>query len=181
MFWVTVLRQYEALPNESGGVLLNIGRKDGFVPFLIHSATIIISKVERSVPETVMTPSTPYFTDEAVCLGSLAVPFFSIFVLSHHTDKGSSLSHRSINTVPKLFWLTFVLTRVFIVIFTFTVMHLAGAFIQVVYISFKVYILLVRALAHFADVCSVTHMLPQQLNERKDYTDHDYMLLALEA
>ncbi len=35
--------------------------------------------------------------------------FFSTFLLSHHLDKGSSLSHRSINTIPKLFWLTFVL------------------------------------------------------------------------
>ncbi len=34
---------------------------------------------------------------------------FPIFLLSHHLDKGSSLSHRSIKTVPKLFWLTFVL------------------------------------------------------------------------
>ncbi len=39
----------------------------------------------------------------------LQFPFFSTFLLSHHLDKGSSLSHRSINTVPKLFWLTFVL------------------------------------------------------------------------
>ncbi len=37
-----VLMQYEALPNESGGILLNIGRQDGFVPFQIHSATVII-------------------------------------------------------------------------------------------------------------------------------------------
>ncbi len=35
--------------------------------------------------------------------------FFSTFLLSHHLDKGSSLSHWSINTVPKLFWLTFVI------------------------------------------------------------------------
>ncbi len=35
--------------------------------------------------------------------------FFSIFLLSYHLDKGSSLSHWSINTVPKLFWLTFML------------------------------------------------------------------------
>ncbi len=35
--------------------------------------------------------------------------FFSTFLLSHHLDKGSSLSHRFINTVPKFFWLTFVL------------------------------------------------------------------------
>ncbi len=35
--------------------------------------------------------------------------FFSTLLLSHHLDKGSSLSHRFINTVPKLFWLTFVL------------------------------------------------------------------------
>ncbi len=37
------------------------------------------------------------------------VPFFSTVLLSRHLDKGSSLSHRSINTAPKLFWLTFVL------------------------------------------------------------------------
>ncbi len=111
VFWVTV-------PNESGGVFLNIGRQDGFVPFLIHSATVFISKVER-VCSRDMTPSTPCFTDEAVCLGSLAAPFFSIFVLSHHTDKGSSLSHRSINTVPKLFWLTFVLTNIYIYCYAF--------------------------------------------------------------
>ncbi len=40
---------------------------------------------------------------------NLQFPFFSAFYLSHHLDKGSSLSHRSINTVPKLFWLTFVI------------------------------------------------------------------------
>ncbi len=34
--------------------------------------------------------------------------FFLHILLSHHLDKGSSLSHRSINTVSKLFWLTFV-------------------------------------------------------------------------
>ncbi len=45
-----------------------------------------------------MTPPPPCFTDEAVCLG---------FLFSYHLYKGSSLSHRSINTVPKLFWLTF--------------------------------------------------------------------------
>ncbi len=38
--------------------------------------------------------------------------FFSTFLLSRHLDKGSSLSHRSINTVPKLFWLTFVQTLI---------------------------------------------------------------------
>ncbi len=71
-------------------------------------------KLRGPVPETAihahaMTPPPPCFTDEAVCLGSFAVPFFSTFLLSHHLDKGSSLSHRSINTVPKLFWLTFAL------------------------------------------------------------------------
>ncbi len=35
--------------------------------------------------------------------------FFSTFLLSHYLDKGSFLSHRSINTIPKLFWLAFVL------------------------------------------------------------------------
>ncbi len=35
--------------------------------------------------------------------------FFSTLLLSHHLDKGSSLSPLSINTVPKLFWLTFFL------------------------------------------------------------------------
>ncbi len=64
------------------------------------------------VPETAMyahamTPPPPCFTDEAVCLGSFAVPFF--LHIQHILDKGSSLSHRSINTDPKLFWLTFVL------------------------------------------------------------------------
>ncbi len=34
--------QYEALPNESGGIFVNIGRQDGLVPFQIHSATVII-------------------------------------------------------------------------------------------------------------------------------------------
>ncbi len=38
--------QYEALPNESGGIFLNIGRQDGFVHFQINSA--VISKVERT-------------------------------------------------------------------------------------------------------------------------------------
>ncbi len=34
--------QYEALPNESGVIFLNIGRQYGFVPFQINSATVII-------------------------------------------------------------------------------------------------------------------------------------------
>ncbi len=65
------------------------------------------------VPETAMhahtmTTPPPCFTDEAVSFGSFAVPFFSPH-FCFHLDIGSSLSHRSINTVPKLFWLTFVL------------------------------------------------------------------------
>ncbi len=43
-------------------------------------------------------PPPPCFTDEAVCLGSFVVPFFFSHN-SNHLDKGSSLSHRSINTV----------------------------------------------------------------------------------
>ncbi len=39
----------------------------------------------------------------------LQFPFFLHILLTHHLDKGSSLSNRSINTDPKLFWLTFVL------------------------------------------------------------------------
>ncbi len=71
-------------------------------------------KLRGPVPETAMhahamTTPLPCFTEEAGCLGSFAVPFLFTFLLSHHLDKGSSLSHRSINTVPKLFWLTFVL------------------------------------------------------------------------
>ncbi len=71
-------------------------------------------KMRGSVPETVMrahamTTPPPCFTDEPVILGSFSVPFFSKFLLSHHLDKSSSLSHRSINLVPKLFWLTFVI------------------------------------------------------------------------
>ncbi len=42
LFWVIVLMQYETLSNESGGIFLNIGRQDGFVPFQINSATVII-------------------------------------------------------------------------------------------------------------------------------------------
>ncbi len=84
--------------------------------FILRLSSYIKSsvKLRGPVPEAAMhvhvmtTP--PCFTDEAVCLGSFAVPFFSPhFLLSHHLGKGSSLSHRSINTVPKLFWLTFVL------------------------------------------------------------------------
>ncbi len=44
-----------------------------------------------------MTPPPPCFTDEAV----FAVPFFSTLLLSHHLDKGSSLSHRSIQHSSK--------------------------------------------------------------------------------
>ncbi len=42
VFWVIVLMQYEAYPNNPGGSFLNIGRQDGFVPFQIHSASVII-------------------------------------------------------------------------------------------------------------------------------------------
>ncbi len=82
VFWLIVLMQYEALPNESGGIFLNIGRQDSFVPFQIHSATVIIHSVISKVPETAMhahtvTPPPPCFTDEAVCLGSFEVPFLS--------------------------------------------------------------------------------------------------------
>ncbi len=35
--------QYEALPNESGGIFLNIGRQDDFVPFQMNSASVIIN------------------------------------------------------------------------------------------------------------------------------------------
>ncbi len=41
VFWVIVLMQYEA-PKESGGIFLNIAGQDGFVPFQINSATVII-------------------------------------------------------------------------------------------------------------------------------------------
>ncbi len=51
VFWIIVLMQNEAFPNESGGMFLNICRQYGFVLFQIHSATVIIreviSKVER--------------------------------------------------------------------------------------------------------------------------------------
>ncbi len=82
--------------------------------FLLSSYIKSSVKMRGPVPETAMhahpmTPPPPCFTDEAVCLGSFLVPFFSTLLLSHHLDQGSSLSHRSINTVPKLFWLAFVL------------------------------------------------------------------------
>ncbi len=54
-------------------------------------------KLRGPVPETAMhvhamTTPPPCFTEEAVCLGSFAVPFLFTFLLSHHLDKGSSLS-----------------------------------------------------------------------------------------
>ncbi len=111
--------QYEALLNESGDIFLNIGGQDGFVPFQIHSATVIIhqviSKVERACSrdshvcpchDTTSTMLYRWGCMLGIIYSSL---LFSRFLLSHHLDKGSSLSHRSINTVPKLFWLTFVL------------------------------------------------------------------------
>ncbi len=107
VFLVIVLMQYEAIPKESGGIFLNIGRKDGFVPFQINSATVIIheviSKDERvcSRDSHAMTTPPSCFTDEAVCLGSFAVPFFSphfcspitlfIFVSSVHKHSSKTL------------------------------------------------------------------------------------------
>ncbi len=34
--------QYEALSGKSGGIFLKSGIQDGFVPFQIHSVTVII-------------------------------------------------------------------------------------------------------------------------------------------
>ncbi len=59
VFWVIVLMQYEALPNESGGIFLNIGRQDGFGPFQIYSLSSHIKssvKLRGSVPETACMP-----------------------------------------------------------------------------------------------------------------------------
>ncbi len=47
-------------------------------------------------------------------LGIICSSLFFTFLLSLHLDKGSSLSRRSINTVTKLFWLTFVETLAFL-------------------------------------------------------------------
>ncbi len=86
VFWVIVLIQYEALPNESGGILLNIGKQDGLYPskwiLLLLSCIKSSVKLRGPVPETamhahVMTPPPLCFTDEAVCLGSFSAPFFS--------------------------------------------------------------------------------------------------------
>ncbi len=91
--WQGVLMQYEALPSESGGIFLNISRQDGSVPFqlpfhskvthqsLLSSYIKSLVKLRGPVPEAAMhahamTPPPPCFTDEAVCLGSFAVPFF---------------------------------------------------------------------------------------------------------
>ncbi len=78
-----------------------------------------------------MTPPSPCFTGEAVSLGSFAIPFFATFFISHHLDKDSYLSHLSINTVPKLFWVTFVLfcnsNLVFLILVLDRCLHLAVA------------------------------------------------------
>ncbi len=71
-------------------------------------------KLRGPVPETACMPMPWHHLHHALQMrlyawDHLQFPFFSTFLLSHHLDKGSSLSHRSINTVPKLFWLTFVL------------------------------------------------------------------------
>ncbi len=98
---------------------LRLGRQDGFVPFQIHSATVIkhqvISKDERACSRD--SHACPCHDNTSTmlyrwgCMLGIIYSsfFFSTFLLSHHLDKGSSLSHRSINTVPKLFWLTFVI------------------------------------------------------------------------
>ncbi len=83
MFLVIVLMQYEALPNESGGIFLNIGMVLYPSKFILLLSSYIKSsvKLKGPVPETAMhahamTPPTPCFTDEAVCLGLFAGPFF---------------------------------------------------------------------------------------------------------
>ncbi len=40
--------QYEALPNESGGIFLNIGRQDGFEPFQIHLVCVCPHRMQDS-------------------------------------------------------------------------------------------------------------------------------------
>ncbi len=60
-------------------------------------------KLRGPVPETAM----PWLYRGGCMLGIFCS--FSTLLLSHHLDKGSSLTHRLINTVPKLFWVTFVL------------------------------------------------------------------------
>ncbi len=47
-----------------------------------------------------MTPPPPCLQMRLYAWDHLQFPFFSTFLLSHHLDKGSSLSHQSINTVP---------------------------------------------------------------------------------
>ncbi len=71
-------------------------------------------KLRGSVPETACMPMPWQHLHHALQMrlyawDLLQFPFFSTFLLSHHLDKGSSLSHWSINTVSKLFWLTFLL------------------------------------------------------------------------
>ncbi len=51
VFWVIVLILYEAFPNGSGGIFLNIARQNGLYPskfILLLSSYIVISKVERA-------------------------------------------------------------------------------------------------------------------------------------
>ncbi len=85
--------QYEALPNESGGIFLNIGRQDGFVPFQIHSVTLRGPVPEAAMHAPAMTTPPPCFTNEAVCLGSfihthrkLLITHLSMFLYRSHVS-----------------------------------------------------------------------------------------------
>ncbi len=71
---------------------------------LLQSSYIKSSvKLRGSVPETACMLMPWHHLHHALQMRLYAgIP---TLLLSHHLDKGSSLSHRSINTVPKLFWL----------------------------------------------------------------------------
>ncbi len=63
-------------------------------------------KMSGPVPETIMHAQPWQHLHHALQMRPYAwdlfqFPFFSTLLLSHHLDKGSSLSHLSINTVPK--------------------------------------------------------------------------------
>ncbi len=103
--------QCEALSDESGGIFLNIGSQDVFSKFILLLPSYIKSslKLRGPVPETAvhvtaMSPLPPCFTDEAVCLGSFAVPFFLLgFPVVGGTNAQMAISLAGAHLLSSLF------------------------------------------------------------------------------
>ncbi len=131
VFWVIVLMQYEALPNSFIHLFIHFPMnleafswwQDLVGKMVLYPSKLILLlssyikssvKLSGPVPETACMPchsttSTMLYSRGCMLGIFCSSLFFSTFLLSNHLDKGSSLSHWSMNTVPKLFsLLTFV-------------------------------------------------------------------------